>query len=456
MPRDQKINRRQIIRNGTQTLSTAALFGWLGSSAVGAAPESDELIQGIGTIRTGASFGLRSDRSASANRKSLQSAFDWATDIGGLILIEPTEKPYPVESGLVLRQNVSMIGAQSAVPRSTSHSKRRHPVGSVFCIESEDKPFITVESSTQLRGLQFWYPNQTRTDPAKIVEYPATIRTDPTKSVFGVSLVDLTFLGEFITFDFNSSKTEKGQTISELLRVEHCFGYPLSGRFIEIDRCYDIPRVLHCHVNPAIRRLAEGDNSREIIDSVVRRKTFSFKIEHTDNAQLIDLFSFGTYGGIRLGSETYGQLTNFNFDCVAVGIHKTGSNQFNRNWQIAQGSIIANAATSVAENHPIVLDGAGHTSLSTVESFCGKNGDISSPSVTLDGREVTCSQDYLLIKGKEPLTASLFGCRMANYLADDPITVKNPNASVATFGCFARHATQTQAFPYSMKYRYDV
>jgi hypothetical protein len=30
----------------------------------------------------------------------------------------------------------------------------------------------------------------------------------------------------------------------------------------------------------------------------------------------MDVFTFGTYGGIYLGPATYGQLTNFNFDCV--------------------------------------------------------------------------------------------------------------------------------------------
>ena len=65
---------------------------------------------------------------------------------------------------------------------------------------------------------------------------------------------------------------------------------------------------------------------REVVDAVIAKKTFAFAINHTDNAQLIDLFTFGTYGGILLDAESYGQLTNFNFDCVAVGILKRGNN----------------------------------------------------------------------------------------------------------------------------------
>ena len=65
---------------------------------------------------------------------------------------------------------------------------------------------------------------------------------------------------------------------------------------------------------------------------------------------------------------------------MAVGIHKSGDNQFNRNWQIAQGSIIANAAERIEDNHPIIIDGKGHTSLTAVEGFCGPNGALTTPT----------------------------------------------------------------------------
>jgi hypothetical protein len=84
----------------------------------------------------------------------------------------------------------------------------------------------------------------------------------------------------------------------------------------------------------------------------------------------------GVYGGVKLGAASYGQLTNFNLDCVAIGIHKSGDSTFNRNWQIAQGSIIANVGKRVEEIHPIVIEGQGHTAISNVEAFSGPNGAI--------------------------------------------------------------------------------
>jgi len=87
---------------------------------------------------------------------------------------------------------------------------------------------------------------------------------------------------------------------------EHCCGYPLSGEFIRMDYCYDVSRILHCHVNPAIQRFIGGQYSREVVNAVISKKTFAYSINHTDNAQLIDLFTFGTYGGILLDGESYG------------------------------------------------------------------------------------------------------------------------------------------------------
>ena len=96
--------------------------------------------------------------------------------------------------------------------------------------------------------------------------------------------------------------------------IEHCYGYPLGGEFIRIDYCYDIPRILHCHVNPSVQRFIGGGYAKQVNDAVAKKREFTYTINHTDNAQLIDLFTFGNYAGIMLGAASYGQLTNFNLD----------------------------------------------------------------------------------------------------------------------------------------------
>jgi hypothetical protein len=370
-------------------------------------------------------FNVKPENSAAVNKVNLQKAIDWASVRGAALFVEPSEEPYHIDGGIILKKNVSLIGVHGPTHRGTTHPNKKQPVGSVFAITDKENAFITVETGTQIKGIQFWYPEQTIKDPKAIIPYKATIKVSQTSRAQGVYLSCLTFYGEYLAFDFNA----KRGNACELMTFEHCYGYPLSGEFIRMDYCYDVPRILHCHVNPAAQRYIGGQYSREVVDAVIAKKTYAYTINHTDNAQIIDLFTFGTYGGILLDGESYGQLTNFNFDCVAVGILKRGNNTKNRNWQIAQGSIIANTGEKVENIHPIIIEGQGHTALSNVEAFSGGNGALTTVPEN-------SSWDFLLVRGDKKLTVSIWGSRMRNYLSDSPITVENNKAVIRIDGSF--------------------
>ncbi len=405
------------------TLHCWVLGAWLWLNPCGPSTwASAEATPSVGGPRSIRDFGVASTNTAAANAAALQRAIDWAGPLGAALFVDPTDDPYPMEGGLILKMNVSLVGVHGPVGRGTRHPDKPQPVGSVFRIEDEARPFLTVEGATQLRGLQFWYPRQTLNDPDKIIKYPPTIQVSRVKPAQGVTLSCLTFYGEYVAMDFNALRSHP----CEQILFEHCYGYPLSGEFIRIDYCYDIPRVLHCHVNPANQRYLRGGYSRAVIDAVVAAGTFTFAINHTDNAVLLDLFTFGAYGGVYLGPATYGQLTSFNLDCVTVGIHKLGDGTFNRNWQIAQGSIIANTGPKVEDIHPIIIEGQGHTALLNVEAFSGGN-----PALTTHRQ----SRDFVLVRGDKKLTLSLTGCRMRNYEADSPITRVNTNSIIQAVSC---------------------
>ena len=373
-------------------------------------------VQAVGVLPT---------NSAEVNREHLQAAIDKMSPVGGVLYVEPVRGGYPMQGGIVLRRNVTLLGAHGPTGRGTALPDRSGPTGSLFVITDREQAFLTVESATQVRGIQFYYPEQAWQDSTRIVAYPPTIQLSHKDNVQGVTLSCLTFYGEYVAMDFRA----RAPRACEQILFEHCYGYPLSGQFIAIDRCYDVPRILHCHVNPANMREFGRSFSRQIIDAVVHRKTYTYWIDHTDNAQLIDLFTFGAYGGIYLGNETYGQLTNFNFDCVGVGIHKLGSQWKNRNWQIAQGSIIANAGERIEDVHPILIEGKGHTSLSNVECFSGGN-----PALTNLG----ASWDYITVL--DSATVTLTGCRMQGYRSDNPINVLD-GARLRAVGCIDRDNT---------------
>ncbi|MBP3711540.1 MAG: hypothetical protein J6I86_03645 [Bacteroidaceae bacterium] len=363
--------------------------------------------------------GVLPGNSAEVNRQRLQDAIDKMSPLGGVLYVEPTQGGYPMEGGLVLKRNVTLLGAHGPTGRGTALPDRSGPTGSLFVITDREHPFLTVESATQVRGIQFYYPEQSWQDQQAVIPYPTTIRLAEHENVQGVTLSCLTFYGEYMAMDFRA----KAPHCCEQILFEHCYGYPLSGAFIAIDRCYDVPRILHCHVNPANMREFGRSFAPGVIDWVVKQKAFTYWIDHTDNAQLMDLFTFGAYGGIYLGNETYGQLTNFNFDCISIGIHKLGSQWKNRNWQIAQGSIIANVGERLEDVHPILIEGKGHTSVSNVECFSGGN-----PALTTLG----ASWDYITVLGEASVFLS--GCRMEGYKADSPIHLSS-GAKVRAVGC---------------------
>ena len=172
-------------------------------------------------------FGVVPANAPDVNKANLQKAMDWASPRGAALYVEPDAEPYRLTGGVVLRMNVSLIGAHGPVGRGTKHPTKSQPVGSVIATEDENEPLLIAEHATQVRGIQFWYPKQTLADPGKIIPYPPTIQASRTNTAQGVTLSCLTFYGEYVAMDFNCSPT----VICEQLVIEHCRGYPLSGEF---------------------------------------------------------------------------------------------------------------------------------------------------------------------------------------------------------------------------------
>ena len=61
--------------------------------------------QGIESqIKSIRSFGVLPENSAHVNKANLQKAIDWAVNSGAALMVEPSEKPYEIESGIVLKK----------------------------------------------------------------------------------------------------------------------------------------------------------------------------------------------------------------------------------------------------------------------------------------------------------------------------------------------------------------
>jgi len=374
----------------------------------------------IGRMVSIQEYGVLPTNSASVNKTNLQKAIDAASKSGMALYVTPCENGYPCDGGIVLKTGVTLIGSHGPTGRGTRNAKGNGPTGSLFVIKDRSNAFISVNSSTRVQGIQFYYPEQTNTNGAAIIAYKPTIKV--AGSADDVTIKNLSFYGEYIAMDF---RAEEGFCSSRLL-FENCYGYPLSGKFIMIDRCSDSPRILHCHINPANMREFGRAFSLSVNDKVISTRSFAYSLDHTGNAVLMDVFTFGSYGGIYLGPDSRGQLTSFNLDCVNVGVFKDGYSSSESNWEISQGSIIANVGTAFEYIHPFIVTGEGHTTISNVDAFSGTNG-----AVTALGK----SYDYIYITGQGEPTISLTSCSMRNYVAAAPITLKNGKAKLRAVSC---------------------
>jgi polygalacturonase len=94
------------------------LVPWFCSPATAAVDAAPSQFSGYKSIRE---FGVVPTNTAAANRAALQQAIDWAAPRGAALFVEPSDEPYPVAGGLVLRMNVSLVGVHGPVGRGTRH-----------------------------------------------------------------------------------------------------------------------------------------------------------------------------------------------------------------------------------------------------------------------------------------------------------------------------------------------
>jgi hypothetical protein len=69
-------------------------------------------------------FGVAPDNSPALNKTNLQKAIDWASVSGSALLVESSEEPYPIDGGIILKKNVSLIGVHGPTPRGTVHQTK--------------------------------------------------------------------------------------------------------------------------------------------------------------------------------------------------------------------------------------------------------------------------------------------------------------------------------------------
>jgi len=149
----------------------------------------------------------------------------------------------------------------------------------------EDGALITLNPSSCVKGITFFYPQQTI--PA--VPYPWTVQG---KGMHG-SVIDCTFVNSYKAIDF-------GTYDNELHYIRNCFGCPLKVG-VHIDKCTDIGRIENVHFNPHYwaRSGAKNQPTWPELRDYLFENLVAFEFARTDWEYVLNTFCFGAKIGYR-------------------------------------------------------------------------------------------------------------------------------------------------------------
>jgi len=181
-------------------------------------------------------FGAQGDGLAD-DTAAFQRALDQAGADGSGVVSVPEGK-YRFTGTLRIPANVTMEGAWRAPVRGEPND-----AGSVLLVtagkgEAEGTPFLRMGSSSVLKGVSIFYPEQTKTNPP--IAYPWTIQSDGATD--NLTLLDVTLINPYQAVDLGTYPA--GRHL-----VRNLYGYPLY-RGIYINQCYDVGRIENIHFWP--------------------------------------------------------------------------------------------------------------------------------------------------------------------------------------------------------------
>lgn len=298
------------------------------------------------------SVGVLSSNTAAQNTTALQTALDAVSGTGQRRTFYG-EGQYALNGPVSIPSDITILGNSTGLKGSPNTAR--------FIITDTANPVFKMNSRTTIDGWVFDYPNQpltTTTPSTSLITYPATIVQD---DAFNEQLVvrNCTFVGASKCISFG------GATGNQDIHIENVYGYPMLGRMVAIERCFDIPYISKVHVNPGAGksyRTLDGTSglptSEEVIDYTITNASAeaTILINATDEFVLSQCFAFGVRTAFQF-TDSYGSCTQCNADIVQTGF-LVQPNTDRKAVQLIGCSGIPSGGTAASRNL-IVFSGAG-------------------------------------------------------------------------------------------------
>lgn len=286
--------------------------------------------------------GLTDDTSA------IQKALNLAQYVGGSVVIKPTIEGYLINGNLTVPKFVSIIGdiGRAAVNTPYDVVTNVDNTGPTFLITNITNPAISmVGGGSAIRGIRFYYPNQTDTNPP--IVYPSTIFLNT--GAGDVTIENCVFVNAYIGIDAYRNH--------QRLNVRNCVMWCMKTN-IQIDLSSDVDRIENVQIWPLWSKDISTGKSMEYIQN----NGIGIKIARADNIILRGLFvieqSIGLFLTSSVNGTAYGVLTDSSFESNTINIKIDALN--------AQNSFsITNCKFSIANDLPLITSGYGIVTNST-------------------------------------------------------------------------------------------
>jgi len=351
------------------------------------------------------------------NTGAFVAAMKAAAGSGNGVVFVPRGR-YLIKGNLLVPPGVMLEGVFRAP------SARSQQSGSVLLAvagagHAEGRPFITLQTSSTLRGLTIFYPEQKMKNPP--VPYPWTVRGQGDN----ISLVDMLLVNPYQAVDFGTSPAGRHY-------IKGLYGQPLY-RGLFIDQCYDVGRIENVHFWSFW-----GGWEGPLYD-FMRAEAVAFVLGKTDWEFLTGCFCIGYHIGYRFVQNDAGPgnclLTQCGSDIgpTAVRVESVQSHAGVSfvNCQFMAGIKVAKTNRGPVKftacgfwgvpttDHHAVLEGAGHTTFSGCHFIGWGQQDKTAPAIHARSGGLTVSGCDFMDLGKAQITlepqveaALVFGNRL--------------------------------------------
>lgn len=310
---------------------------------------------------------------------------------------------YRIEGNLDVPPNITIEGIFSAP------SARNKDEGSILLAvadagDANGKPFITLRTSSTLRGLTIFYPEQKMTNPP--VPYPWAIRGEGDN----ISLIDMLLVNPYQGVDFGTRAAGRHF-------INGLYGQPLY-RGLFVDNCFDVGRIQNVHF------WSFWGGWEGPLYEFMRSKAIAFVMAKTDWEFMSNCFCIGYHIGYHFVANQAGPgncvLTSCGSDvgptAVRVESSQTHAGITFVNGQFMSGIEIGPANTGPVKftacgfwgipttDHHALLEGSGHTTFSGCHFIGWGQRDTAAPAIHARRGGLTVTGCDFMDLGKAQIT----------------------------------------------------